>query len=98
MKVIIDDVQLEEKDGLWRISVREVLEPGDELRVGYRMVDGKREEFQEEVGHEREVIIIRPRETLAWRASEYGIDKDDLNTLIDITILEGYISREWWHE
>jgi hypothetical protein len=98
MKVIIDSAEKDDKDRVWRIAIREVLEEGDELREGYRMVDGKREPFMEFVGHEREVLIVRPIETLAWRAAEYGIPREDINTLLDIMVVEGYITREWWHE
>lgn len=98
MKVIIDSATREEKDGVWRIAIREILEEGDELREAYRMVNGVREAFMETVGHERDVIIIRPIDSFAWRAAEYGIPRDDLNTLIDIVVCEGYISRQWWHD
>jgi hypothetical protein len=96
MRVIIDKV--ERDAGVWRVEVREVLEAKEELRPTYLVVDGVREQVMEKIGDERPVLIVRPVETLAWRAAEYGIPREDINTLLDIMVLEGYITREWWHE
>lgn len=98
MKVFIDRCEKSDKDGVWMIELRELLEEGDQMREAYRVTDGVREAFMEKPGDERLVRLVRPISTMAWRAAEYNIPKDDLGTLIDIMVCEGYITEQWWAE
>jgi hypothetical protein len=39
---------------------------------------------------------VFPTDTLEWRAAEYGIDPSDVDTLMDIVLVEPYLTDDHW--
>jgi hypothetical protein len=73
---------------LVRVTHGEVTEQGDNWKVDRfkTMSDGSVEEG----------CHIISKECLEWRAAEYGIPQQDLNTLLDIVLAEPYMTDEDW--
>lgn len=49
-------------------------------------------------GEEEESCHTLPLDTMEWRAAEYGIDPSDVETLLDIVLVEPYLTPGEWSE
>jgi len=41
-------------------------------------------------------VHVFPKDIMEWRAAEYGIDPADRDTLLDIVLVEPYLTQEEW--
>jgi hypothetical protein len=100
MKMEIISARVDEKHDppLWLIMIKQTVQEGDELGTYRAQVDGAGPwvEMPEYVGFERENLFGIPYYAALARAAEYGIDPDDINTLMDVLVCEPYIPRGWW--
>lgn len=81
MKIIVDEVVLENNRECWVVKYREV----------YDQAEQKAGEPPEKL-----IQTVLPTSTLTWRMAEYGFGLEDQDLLIDLIVLEPYIPREFY--
>lgn len=98
MKIVITSVEIEKNANTtyWRIVENEVFEAGDEARIWGTVVDGVIQYFPLSPGQHVEHVVQMPHDQVLYRAAEYGIDPNDIDTLLDVVVCERFITREWW--
>jgi hypothetical protein len=81
MRIVFDDVVKNDQQKQWEIKYHE---EGDGARV---LGDGSWQT----------IIRVAAFSMMDWRAAEYNIPPSDINTLIDIIVLEQYVTSDFFN-